>query len=119
MVELVIKGVKEIVILDEIAFRTAEEFFKDTALGHPPGEIPVNWANGVIFIHASLPWNEVTTREYAEHGRIYWSYIKYAPMKEYREKVVEGNVIFRIRKTRVPTLIEVAEKLRERLGLEG
>jgi len=39
-------------------------------------------------------------------------------MKEYKDKVVEGSVVFRIRKTKVPILIEVAKELKKRLNLE-
>jgi len=115
MVKLTVKGVKEILVLDDIKYETAEEFFRDMALGSPPGEVTVNWADGVVFTHLALPWNDVTSKEYIEHERLYWSYIRYAPMKEYKDKIVEGSVVFHIRKTRVPILVEVAKELKKRL----
>jgi len=119
MVKLTVKGVKEIFVLDDIKYENAEEFFRDLALGSPPGEITVNWAEGVIFTHSVLPWNDVTTKEYIEQERLYWSFVRYAPMKEYKDRVVEGNVVFRIRKSNVPILVEVAKELKKKLGLEG
>jgi len=119
MVKLTVKDVKEIVVLDDIMYESAEEFFRDLALGAPPGEITVNWVDGVVFIHSAFPWNDVTSKRYIEYGRLYWTYVRYAPMKEYKDRVVEGNVVFRIRKTRVPILIEVAKELKKRLKLEG
>ena len=118
MVKLVTKGAKEIIVLDDIQYPNAEEFFRDIALGHPPGEITVNWSEGVVFTHSAFPWNEITAKEYVEYGRLYWLYVRYAPMKEYKDRVVEGNVVFRIRKIKVPILIEVARELRRKMGLE-
>jgi hypothetical protein len=116
MVELIIKGANEIVVLDEIKFDSAEEFFRDVAAGLPPGEITVNWADGVVFLHSAFPWTETTIKEYVEHGRIYWSYVKYAPMENYEERVTRDHVIFLIRKTRTPLLVEIAKELKRRLG---
>jgi len=61
----------------------------------------------------------VTSKEYIEHERLYWAYVRYAPMKEYKDRVVEGNVVFRVRKTNVPILVEVARELKKRLNMEG
>jgi len=119
MVKLSVKSVKEIVVLDDVKYDTAESFFKDLALGMPPGEVTVNWADGVIFTHSAFPWSEATIKEYIEHDKIYWSHVRYAPMKEYKDRVVEGNVVFRIRKTEIPILLEIAKELKRRLGLEG
>ncbi len=113
---MTVRGAKEIIVIDEIKFSSAEEFFEDLARGHPPGEVAVNWANGVVFIHLSFPWNEITVREYIEHGRIYWSSIKYAPMEKYEDKVIKDHVIFHIRKVRTPILVKIAEELRKKLA---
>jgi hypothetical protein len=115
MVELVIKGAKEIVVLDEIRFNSAEEFFRDIAIGLPPGEITVNWADGVVFLHSAFPWTEITIKEYIDHGRIYWSFVKYAPMESYKDKIPIDHVIFHVKKVKVPILIEVVKELKKRL----
>jgi len=102
----------------KLCTRTLRNFLKDLALGMISGEIIVNWAEGIVFFHQALPWNEITSKEYIENDRLYWSFVRYAPMKEYKDRIVEGNVIFRINKTRAPILIEVAKELKKRLGLE-
>ena len=118
VVKLTIKGVEEVIVLDEIKFKSADEFFEDLALGIPHGTIAVNWAEGVVFQHNSFPWTETTAREYIEKGRIYWASVKYAPMKDYKKSVSKNGVIFVIRKVRAPVLVEVAKELRKRLEEE-
>ena len=117
-VKLITKGAEEIIVLDEIKFDTADEFFEELSLGALPGRIVVNWANGVVFQHISLPWNDITAREYIENGRIYWSALRYAPMKEYKPRVSKNDVVFLIRKVKTPILVEVASILKKRLEEE-
>lgn len=116
MVKLISKGVNEIVVLDELKYESTDEFFKDVALGLPPCEIAVGWFDGIVFHYAGFPWNEVTVKEYIDHGRIYWALLMYAPMKEYREKIVEGNVVFQVKKVKNPVLMEVVRELKKKLN---
>ncbi len=114
-VKLITKGAKEIIVLDEIQFETVDELLEDLSIGHPPGQMVLNWANGIIFHHISLPWTDVTAKEYIENGRIYWSALRYAPMKEYKDRISKNNVLFLIRKVRTPILLEVTKILREKI----
>lgn len=115
-INLVIKGAKEIVILDEIKYKNAEEFFEDLTLGTKHGTVYVNWAEGIVFQHQSFPWTETTIREYIDKGRIYFSFLMYAPMEEYKDKITKNDLEIVIRKTRTPILVAVAKELRRRLG---
>lgn len=114
-VKLTTKGVEEIVVLDEVKYESANELFEDISLGRPPGEIVLNWAEGVVFIHESIPLsNETALKEWIDKNRIYWLYIWYAPMEKYEDVIVKGNVTIKIRKVKTPILIEVAKELKKR-----
>jgi len=114
-IKLTIKGAKEVVVLDEIRFETADEFFEDLMLGIPHGTIGVNWAEGIVFQHTSFPWTETTIKEYIENDRIYFSVLRYAPMEEYKRNISKNGVIFVIRKIKTPILVEIAKELKKRL----
>ncbi|MGC8577956.1 MAG: hypothetical protein ACP5M7_08220 [Thermoproteota archaeon] len=101
--------------MDEIRYKSADELFEEISLGMPPGEIVLNWAEGVVFIHEPILLNnETTIREWIEKGRLYWLSVRYAPMEEYKENVVKSTVTIRIRKIKTPILIEVAKELKKR-----
>ena len=117
-VKLITKGAREIIVLDEIKFETVDELLEELSIGHPPGQIILNWANGVVFQHISLPWTDVTAKEYIENGRIYWSALRYAPMEEYKDRISKNGLLFLIRKVRTPILVEVTKILREKLEKE-
>ncbi|RLI79630.1 hypothetical protein DRP04_08975 [Archaeoglobales archaeon] len=115
-VKLTIKGVKEIIVLDEIRFETAEEFFENLTLEiPPPGVVVVNWVEGIVFKHTTFPWTETTIKEYIENGRIYFSALKYTPMKEYNRSISRNGVTFLVRKIKTPVLVEVVRELKKRL----
>ncbi len=115
-IKLIIKGAKEIIVLDEIRYDNEEEFFNDLTLGDKYGLIAVNWAEGIVFQHQSFPWTETTIREYIEKDRLYFSFIKYAPMKEYKERITKNGMLIVIRKIKTPILVSVAKELKKRLG---
>jgi len=113
-----VKGVEEIIIIDEIKYENEEDFFNDLSLGLPHARISVNWAEGIVFLHESLPWTDTTIKEYIEKGKIYWSYVRYAPMEKYQPTISKNGVVFVVRKTNVPALIDVAKELKKRIKKE-
>lgn len=76
---------KEVVILDCTRFSTPDDlarFANVAAGGKPTG---VYWTGGVAFVYYPLPTStEVAARNFVEDGRIYWAFVSYTLMPEYR-----------------------------------
>lgn len=76
---------KEVVIMDCTHFSTPDDlarFASVAAGGKPTG---IYWAGGVAFVYYPLPTStEVAARTVVEDGRIYWAFVSYALMPEYR-----------------------------------
>ena len=81
--------IREVVVMERIRFPTPEDlarFANIVAGGKPTG---VYWAEGVAFIYYPLSTTtEVAANALVEEGKVYWVFLSYAPMPEYR-RVVE------------------------------
>lgn len=76
---------KEIVIMEYMRFKTPDElarFLNVAAGGKPTG---VYWANGVSFFYYPMSSNtEFATKVLIEEKKVYWAFVGYAVMPEYR-----------------------------------
>ena len=76
---------KEVVILECTRFPTPDDlarFANITAGGKPTG---IYWAQGVAFVYYPLPsTTEVAAKAIVEEKRVYWAFVSYTLMPEYR-----------------------------------
>ncbi|MEM2905174.1 MAG: hypothetical protein QW587_05495 [Candidatus Bathyarchaeia archaeon] len=117
MVEIVHQPIKEIVIMEHVAYPTPEKLALNLAVAIRAGQPAVlHWADGVAFIHMPVPPStELIMKHYLE-GRVYWSSAAYAPMPTYRQIVkVDSMEIPVIDVTPNPSLLQVARWLKEQL----
>lgn len=80
---------KEIIIKDRVKFENLDDllymFAQLRATGQP---VALNWANGVVFIHAPLPPNTDELVEDFLKGRIYYVGVNFAQMDQYQPFLV-------------------------------
>lgn len=76
---------KEVVIMEYSRFPTPDDlarFVNVTVGGKPTG---IYWANGVAFIYYPLPTTtEAATKSFIEEKKVYWAFVSYALMPQYR-----------------------------------
>jgi len=76
---------KEIVVMEYMRFKTPDElarFLNVAAGGKPSG---VYWANGVSFFYYPMSsTTEVATKVLLEEKKVYWAFVGFALMPEYR-----------------------------------
>jgi len=76
---------KEIVIMEYMRFKTPDElarFLNVAAGGKPTG---VYWANGISFFYYPMSsTSELATKVLIEEKKVYWAFVGYAVMPEYR-----------------------------------
>ncbi len=79
---------KEVVMLECTQFPTPDDlarFANITAGGKPTG---IYWAQGVAFVYYPLPsTTEVAARAIVEEKRVYWAFVSYALMPQYRSVI--------------------------------
>jgi len=79
---------KQVVILECTRFSTPDDlarFANITAGGKPTG---IFWAQGVAFIYYSLsPTTEVAAKALVEEKIVYWTFVSYALMPQYRSVI--------------------------------
>jgi hypothetical protein len=79
---------KEIVVLECTHFPTLEDLARFTSIvtGGKPGAL--YWADGIAFVYFPLSINtEAAAKALIENGRVYWAFLSYAWMPEYRPLV--------------------------------
>jgi hypothetical protein len=76
---------KEIAIMEYMRFKTPDElarFLNVAAGGKPTG---VYWANGVMFFYYPMAsTSEMATKMLIEEKKVYWAFVGYSLMPEYR-----------------------------------
>jgi len=76
---------KEIVIMECTKFSTPDDLarFANVAAGGKPTGI--YWAGGVAFVYYPLPTTtEIAAKDLIEEKRVYWAFLSYALMPDYR-----------------------------------
>jgi len=118
-VEISLRPIKKIVILNCTKFRI-EEFFKRIEMMAISGEqVALNWAEGIVFL--ALPYqahNDIIV-EQALKGTRYWTGVIFSQMPKYQSiKKIGAREIPIIDQTADPQLRQVAQWLRKRLEPE-
>jgi hypothetical protein len=114
----VVKGesFKEIIIMEHTRFKTVDDLarFANIAVGGKPTGI--YWANGVVFIYYPLPTTtEVAAKALIEERKVFWAFVSYALMPEYRPiiETKERIMVPVIDMTTSPLFQKVAQWLKE------
>ena len=86
---------KEVVIMEKNFFPTAEDIARFASIIAGGKAAGLYWAEGITFLYFPLPAStEATAKMLVEHGRVYWTFLGYAPMPKYqpvietREKMI-------------------------------
>jgi len=102
--------------MEYIKYSSPEELLKNMIL--PPGQPAVlYWAEGVVFYPVPLlPNNEIVVEELLK-GKIYWTIVSFAEMRNYSNMVAAEKgpeaIVINVSKSRI--LKEVAKWLSEKL----
>lgn len=76
---------KEIVVMQRTVFSSPDHIARFASIlagGKTPG---LYWADGVVFMYFPLPAStEVAARDLIENRRVYWTFVGYAILPEYR-----------------------------------
>ncbi|MFQ5836402.1 MAG: hypothetical protein ACE5HG_00955, partial [Candidatus Bathyarchaeia archaeon] len=84
---IAIKGepFKEIVIMEHTRFPTIDDLARFANIAAGGKTTGIYWANGVVFVYYPLPTTtEITAKALIEEKRVYWAFVSYALMPEYR-----------------------------------
>ena len=87
MEDLTIKSepFKEIVILEHTLFSTIDDLARFANIAAGGKTTGVYWAKGVAFVYYPLPTTtEIAAKALIEEKRVYWAFVSYAFMPEYR-----------------------------------
>ena len=87
MEDLTIKSepFKEIVIIEHTRFPTIDDLARFANIAAGGKTTGVYWANGVVFVYYPLPTTtEIAAKALIEEKRVYWAFVSYALMPEYR-----------------------------------
>jgi len=87
MEELTIKEqpFKEIVILEHTRFNNVDDLARFTNIAVGGKTTGLYWTKGVVFIYYPLPvTTEAAARALIEERKVYWAFVSYALMPEYR-----------------------------------
>ncbi len=88
--EIVVKyePFKEIVIMERTFFSKPDDiarFISVIAGGKLTG---LYWAEGIVFLYFPLPAStEAVARDLIEDGKVYWTFVGYAPMPKYEPTI--------------------------------
>jgi hypothetical protein len=76
---------KEIVILEHTRFKTVDDLARFANIAVGGKTTGIYWANGVVFIYYPLPTStEAAAKALIEEKKLYWVFVSYALMPEYR-----------------------------------
>ena len=116
MVSITYKPIQEVVVMEYIKYDTPEELLRNMIL--LPGQPAIlYWAEEVVFYPVPLMPNNTKIVEELLNGRIYWTIVSFAEMREYSSMVAaeKGPEAVVINVSRSKVLREVAKWLRERV----
>lgn len=76
---------KEIVIMEKTHFKTVDDLARFANIAVGGKTTGLYWAKGVVFIYYPLPTTtEVAARALIEEKRVYWAFVSYAMMPQYK-----------------------------------
>jgi len=75
---------KEIVVMEKTRFSTPDDMARFTSVIAGGKLAGLYWAEGVVFLYFPLPpSNAAVARMLIESGKVYWTFVGYAPMPKY------------------------------------
>jgi hypothetical protein len=75
---------KEIVIMEKTFFNTPEDMARFTSVIAGGKLAGLYWVEGMVFLYFPLPASTaVVAKELLENGKVYWTFVGYAPMPKY------------------------------------
>jgi hypothetical protein len=83
----IVKGdsFKEIIILESTRFKGVDDLARFASIAVGGKTTGLYWANGVVFIYYPLPTStEVAAKALIEEKKVYWAFVSYALMPQYR-----------------------------------
>ncbi len=118
MEDLTIKSepFKEIVIIEHTRFPTIDDLARFANIAAGGKTTGVYWANGVAFVYYPLPTTtEIAAKALIEEKRVYWAFVSYALMPEYRPLIEtkERIIVPVIDMSTSPLFRKVAQWLKE------
>lgn len=77
--------IREIVIMEQTRFPSPDDLARFANISAGGKTAGIYWANGVMFIYYPLPTTtEVAAKAIIEEKKVYWAFVSYALMPEYR-----------------------------------
>ena len=118
MEDLAIKSepFKEIVILEHTLFPTIDHLARFANIAAGGKTTGVYWASGVAFVYYPLPTTtEIAAKALIEEKKVYWAFVSYALMPEYRPLIEtkERIIVPVIDMSTSPLFEKVAQWLKE------
>lgn len=107
---------KEIVILEHTKFPTPDDLARFANIAAGGKTTGIYWADGVAFIYYPLPTTtEVAAKAVIEEKRVYWAFVSYTLMTEYRPIIETKEKIIMpvINMSTSPLFQKVAQWLKE------
>jgi hypothetical protein len=107
---------KEIVILEHTRFPTIDHLARFANIAAGGKTTGVYWANGVAFVYYPLPTTtEIAAKALIEEKKVYWAFVSYALMPEYRQLIEtkERIIVPVIDMSTSPLFRNVAQWLKE------
>ncbi len=107
---------KEIVIMEKTRFATPDDMARFTSVIAGGKLAGLYWAEGVVFLYFPLPpSNAAVARMLIESGKVYWTFVGYAPMPKYELTIEtkEKMIVPVIDISANPMLRKVAQWLKE------
>jgi hypothetical protein len=76
---------KEIIVMERTHFKTVDDLARFANIAVGGKTTGLYWANGVIFVYYPLPTStEVAAKAFIEEKKVYWAFVSYTLMPEYR-----------------------------------
>ena len=107
---------KEIAIMEHTRFPTIDDLVRFANIAAGGKTTGVYWANGVAFVYYPLPTTtETAAKALIEEKRVYWAFVSYALMPEYRPLIEtkERIMVPVINMSTSPLFQKVAQWLKE------
>lgn len=107
---------KEIVVMQRNLFASPDDIARFASIIAGGKTAGLYWAEGVVFVYFPLPAStETAAKALIENGKVYWTFVGYALMPEYRAiiETKEKIMVPVINMASNPTFRKVAEWLKE------
>jgi len=107
---------KEIVIMERNFFSSPEDLARFTSVVAGGKLAGLYWAEGVVFLYFPLPVStETAAKELVEKRRVYWTFVGYALLPEYKRTIEtkEKIIVPVIDMSSNPMFRKVANTLKE------